>query len=100
MIALPLHYKRRDIIRFVEELFASDYSLERGRATSLRKFLKGLKKNGFKVINKGTGKHPLKLVAPGGVYIPIPTHGGGKDLKSGTLMSILKQIGLEFEDLR
>lgn len=100
VIALPLHYKRRDIIRFVEELFASDYSLERGRATSLRKFLKGLKKNGFKVVNKGTGKHPLKLVAPGGVYIPIPTHGGGKDLKSGTLMSILKQIGLEFEDLR
>lgn len=99
-ITLPLDYNRQDILQFVDELFASDYSLERGRTTSLRKFLKGLKKNGFKIVNKGAGKHPLKVVTPEGVYIPIPTHGGGKDLKSGTLMSILKQIGLEFEDLR
>ena len=61
------------------------------------KFLiKIVEQNGF-VFQRAKGSHYLYYNAATGKTIIIPVH-GGKDMKKGTFMAILKQAGIDKKD--
>lgn len=55
-----------------------------------------LVKNGFKLI-RVKGSHQIFFNAETGLRTVVPVH--GKDLKKGTLHSILKQAGIDSDEL-
>lgn len=57
-----------------------------------------LRANGFEVAPVTGSHYILKHPARPGARIVLPWH--GKDLKRGTLLSILKQAGLNPDDLK
>jgi predicted RNA binding protein YcfA (HicA-like mRNA interferase family) len=59
-----------------------------------RKLTKKLKQMGFKFYRQGKGSHTLWIRESDKVVLPIPNH-GGKDLRTGTLHEICKEIGLK-----
>jgi predicted RNA binding protein YcfA (HicA-like mRNA interferase family) len=60
-------------------------------AMSGRECIKLLKKHGW-TLDRIQGSH--HIMQKNGVSIPVPVH-GNKDLKTGTLKSILRRAGLE-----
>ena len=81
----------------LNELYGGLDSESRGRVISSKKMLKNLSKLGY-VIDKSSGKgsHAAAFDRFGNKVI-IPFHGG--DLRPGTLNSILKSLGITFEQL-
>ena len=63
---------------------------------SPRHLIKILEQNGF-VYQRAKGSHQLFHNATTGKTIVVPIH-GGKDLKKGTFMVILKQAGIDKND--
>ena len=61
-----------------------------------KEVIRALKKAGF-IDRRSTGKHLILRHPLTGRLIPIPIH-GGKDIKRGTLFSIIKQAGLNIEE--
>lgn len=59
-----------------------------------RKLTKKLKKLGFTFYREGKGSHTLWVREKDKKAVPIPKH-GNKDIMSGTLHMIIKQIGLK-----
>ena len=59
-----------------------------------RQIIKVLEKKGFRFIRQ-KGSH--RLYRKGAIRVTVPYH--GKDLKRGTLESILKQAGISKEEL-
>jgi predicted RNA binding protein YcfA (HicA-like mRNA interferase family) len=61
-----------------------------------KEVVKALKKVGF-IERRSTGKHCVLKNPETGKIIPIPLH-GSKDIKRGTLFSIIKHAGLSIEE--
>lgn len=59
-----------------------------------KQLTKKLKKLGFIIYRQGKGSHTLWIHPQKNTVVPIPNH-GGKDIRSGTLRAIIKQIGLK-----
>jgi predicted RNA binding protein YcfA (HicA-like mRNA interferase family) len=60
----------------------------------VREVIKLIKKDGW-IFERQTGSHKIfKHPTKTGIVV-IPDHGGGEDIKIGTLNSILKQAGLK-----
>jgi len=59
-----------------------------------QQLIKKLKKMGFNLYRQGKGSHALWVNDATGTFVAIPNH-GGKDIRRGTLRSIIKQIGLK-----
>ena len=59
-----------------------------------RKLTKKLKKLGFIEHRKGKGSHVLWFRESDNCCIPVPFH-AGKDIRTGTLQEICKQVGLK-----
>lgn len=58
--------------------------------------IKALKKIGF-IERRQTGSHLILRNSKTGKIIPVPIH-KGRDLKTGTLRSIIRQSGLSVEE--
>lgn len=58
---------------------------------------KKLRKMGFHLYRQGKGSHVLWVNDETGAFVALPNH-GGKDIRRGTLRSIVKQIGLKSID--
>lgn len=61
---------------------------------SYKKITRKLKKLGFRFYRQGKGSHTLWVNDERKKIIPVPNH-GNKDIRSGTLRAIIKQIGLK-----
>ena len=59
-----------------------------------RQVIRLLKDDGWEIVGQ-TGSHAHYKHATKVGKVTVPMHGGGKDLKLGTLNSILKQAGLK-----
>ncbi len=59
-----------------------------------RKLIKKLKKLGFRKYRQGKGSHVLWVRDEDGIVVPVPFH-ASKDIRSGTLRAICKEIGLK-----
>lgn len=59
-----------------------------------RELIKKLKKLEFEKYRQGKGSHVLWVRARDGRVVPVPFH-SGKDIRSGTLRAICKEIGLK-----
>ncbi|NSW57458.1 MAG: type II toxin-antitoxin system HicA family toxin [Armatimonadetes bacterium] len=57
--------------------------------------VKALLRPGY-VVRRQTGEHRIMQHPENGRVVPVPVH-GGKDLKPGTLRSIIRQSGLTVE---
>ena len=60
---------------------------------SPRYLIKLLEQNGF-VFQRSKGSHHIYYNASTGKTIVVPVH-GGKDMKKGTFMTIIKQSGID-----
>ena len=58
--------------------------------------IKILERNGF-VFQRAKGSHQIFYNAKTGKTTIVPVH-GGKDMKKGTLLAILKQAGIDKND--
>lgn len=58
------------------------------RAKEVQRYARSL---GFS-IEEGRGRHGVHIVAPNGSECPLPVHGGGKTLATGTQRSIVNFI--------
>jgi predicted RNA binding protein YcfA (HicA-like mRNA interferase family) len=61
---------------------------------SYRELTKKLKKLGFEFYRQGKGSHTLWIRRKDNTAVPIPRH-EGRDIRSGTLRKIIKQVGLK-----
>ena len=59
--------------------------------------VKKLRKSGFRLYREGKGSHELWVRDSDGRVVSVPKH-KGKDIKKGTLKSIIKATGLNTED--
>ena len=59
--------------------------------------IKTLEKNGF-IFKRSKGSHQLYFNPNTNKTVIVPIH-GGKDLKMGTFLAILKQAGININDL-
>lgn len=64
---------------------------------SARHLIKILERNGF-VFSRSKGSHQLFYNATSNTTVVIPVH-GNKDLKKGTFLAILKQAGIDKNEL-
>jgi predicted RNA binding protein YcfA (HicA-like mRNA interferase family) len=64
---------------------------------SLKYLIKLLEEAGF-VFRRSRGSHHIYYNATTNKTVVVPTH-GGKDLKKGTFLAILKQDGISKEDV-
>lgn len=60
-----------------------------GAVLNPSKLIKIAKNMGWSVVQSG-GRHPLKIN-----NVPIPTHGGGGDIATGTANAIAKELGFK-----
>ena len=60
---------------------------------SAKSLIKTLEQNGF-VFKRSKGSHHLYFHPQKNITVIVPVH-GGKDLKKGTYIAILKQAGIE-----
>lgn len=59
-----------------------------------QKLTRKLKKLGFRFYRQGKGSHALWVRDEDDKAVPIPNH-GARDIRTGTLHAIIKQIGLK-----
>ena len=59
--------------------------------------IKLLEKNGF-LFKRSKGSHQIYFNALSNITIIVPVH-GSKDIKKGTLLAILKQAGIDKNEL-
>ena len=59
--------------------------------------IKLLEKNGF-IFKRSKGSHQIYYNASPNITVIVPVH-GNKDVKKGTLMAILKQAGIDKNDI-
>ncbi|MBL1146485.1 MAG: type II toxin-antitoxin system HicA family toxin [Proteobacteria bacterium] len=63
-------------------------------ALKLQKLKDEAKKFGYSLDSSAGGRHSSKFVnEQTGHKVPVPQHGGGKEIKDGTAKAILKQMG-------
>lgn len=61
------------------------------RSMNTREIQKYARKFGL-FVETGKGRHGVHLVAPNGLECPLPVHGGGRTLATGTLRGIVAFI--------
>ena len=59
--------------------------------------IKLLEKNGF-LFKRSKGSHQIYFNSLSNITIVVPVH-GSKDIKKGTLLAILKQVGIDKNEL-
>jgi predicted RNA binding protein YcfA (HicA-like mRNA interferase family) len=59
--------------------------------------IKLLERNGF-IFKRSKGSHQIFYNAAGNITVIVPVH-GNKDVKKGTLLAILKQAGIDKNDI-
>ena len=59
--------------------------------------IKLLKENGF-IFRRSNGSHQIFYNESANITVIVPVH-GNKDLKKGTLLAILKQAGIDKNDI-
>jgi predicted RNA binding protein YcfA (HicA-like mRNA interferase family) len=58
-----------------------------------------MKRLGFRLYRQGKGSHEIWVRDADGKTIPVPKH-RGKDLKTGTLRSIIREIGISVDEFQ
>ena len=63
-------------------------------AYNYRTLVKKLRKMGFREFRKGKGSHVLWVRDEDKTVLPVPFH-GSKDIRTGTLQQICREVGLK-----
>ena len=64
-----------------------------------KQIIRILEANGFR-LSRQRGSHMIYKHADSGRMVPVPLHGGNKQLPGGTFLAIVKQSGIERERFR